>query len=396
MRKLTFLPLAALLLTSASLVSITPASASRHHHATPCAFKSVGKYCLGPGETLHSTTLPGANLTGVNLTGDELNGSNFANANLTGAILTGVNLRYVKLVGARLNGVTSGHIKGRPSNMPTGWVLTKGYFVGPGANLKGAILKNANLDGANLSGANLTGATLSGVTSGGIIGAPKALPTGWILRNGYLLGPGVNLTNDDFAGANFAGANLSGAVFTNMTLNGAHLAGANLTGIISGGISGTPATLPPNWKLVNGYLIGPGADLSSSALRNQHLGGVNLAGAQLSGADLTGVTSGGIVGKPASLPQYWTLSDGYLLGPKANLTNADLHGVDLAGADLRYATLTGVSSGAITGNPAQLPTDWTIVNGYLVGPGANLANAQLQNQTSLVLTPRQTRSPTPT
>jgi uncharacterized protein YjbI with pentapeptide repeats len=85
--------------------------------------------------------------------------------------------------------------------------------------------------------------------------------------------------------------------------------------------------LPTNWILVDGYLIGPGADLE----------GADLTGANLTSADLTGVTSGLISNPPASLPTNWILVDGYLIGPGADLTDAELNG-----ADLRDADLTGV------------------------------------------------------
>jgi uncharacterized protein YjbI with pentapeptide repeats len=46
-----------------------------------------------------------------------------------------------------------------------------------------------NLTGANLTNANLTGVALNGVISGGIIGTPAALPSGWTLVGGVLIGP---------------------------------------------------------------------------------------------------------------------------------------------------------------------------------------------------------------
>jgi len=79
-----------------------------------------------------------------------------------------------------------------------------------------------------------------------------------------------------------------------------------------------------------------------------------------------------------------------LHGPvSGNLTDSNLEGVDLINATLNTATLTGanlssailagVSSGGITGTPVALPVQWSLVNGYLVGAGANLTNANLAN-----------------
>ena len=107
--------------------------------------------------------------------------------------------------------------------------------------------------------------------------------------------------------------------------------------------------------LANGYLIGPGANLSN---------------ADLTTANLVGVRSGGVTGTPA-LPTDWKLIGGFLIGPGANLSNATLSGFDLTGTSLLGANLTGVRSGAISGTPA-LPADWRLMGGYLFGPHANL------------------------
>ena len=117
-----------------------------------------------------------------------------------------------------------------------------------------------------------------------------------------------------------------------------------LTNVKSGGITGDGSTtLPTNWQLIEGYLIGPGADLTDANLSGVDLSGANLSGADLSGADLTNATlssvkSGGITGTPSHLPTNWQLIDGYLIGPGADLTDADLSGVDLSGVDLSGAT----------------------------------------------------------
>ena len=210
---------------------------------------------------------------------------------------------------------------------------------------------------------------------------------------------------------------------------GANLNNAVLTDVRSGGINGSPIALPSNWQLASGYLIGPGADLSSAILSYENLTdanltgatlngarlvGANLTGANLAGADLgietwtnwktvltganlTDVISGGITGSPSALPDNWQLASGYLIGPRAyldganltganlsdvNLANANLHkaaldDADLGGANLTDANLSGVSSGGITGNPGSLPATWQLISGYLIGPGANLGGADL-------------------
>ena len=84
---------------------------------------------------------------------------------MTDADLTGADLSGVDLSGATLTNVKSGGITGDGSTtLPTNWQLIEGYLIGPGADLTDAFLTYENLDGAVLSGANLTGANL-GVTT---------------------------------------------------------------------------------------------------------------------------------------------------------------------------------------------------------------------------------------
>jgi uncharacterized protein YjbI with pentapeptide repeats len=100
----------------------------------------------------------------------------------------------------------------------------------------------------------MNGATLSGVVSGSVTGVPL-LPTGWIMAAGFMVGPDANL----------AQANLSNTDLSNTDLQGTILTGANLSGVTSGSITGSP-TLPENWSVVLGYLVGPYADLSNANL----------------------------------------------------------------------------------------------------------------------------------
>lgn len=55
------------------------------------------------------------------------------------------------------------------------------------------------------------------------------------------------------------------------------------------------------------------ANLTAASLRATLLRGCVVKKTKLADADLTGVTSGGLVGTPASLPAGWTLTDGFLV-----------------------------------------------------------------------------------
>ncbi len=278
------------------------------------------------------------------------------------------------LSGLDLDDVTSGGVTGTPV-LPTNWILAGGYLVGP----------HANLAAASLGTANLSAADLSAVSSGGVTGTP-VLPANWTLVQGYLIGPGASLEGANLAGANLTGVDLDNAVdLTLSDLNNADLHGANLTN----------------------------ANLMSAVMNGADFSDANLDGASLSGGSLLGASSGGIAGTPASLPPNWQLWHGYLIGSEANLTGADLTGLDLSnsttddglnltGANLTNANFSGAflastvftnatvtntnladavlefsRSGGISGIPAALPASWSLVQGYLVGPFDFLQNASL-------------------
>lgn len=226
-------------------------------------------------------------------------------------------------------------------------------------------LHEADLTGTTLTGSDLAGANLDGASSGLITGAPGELATDWSLVDGYLIGPEADLNGADLGGANLSGDDLSSVNLTAADLAGADLSttdlgGAVLTGALSGGVSGTPIALPDDWSLVDGYLVGPGADLVDANLAR-----ADLDGADLSAADLNGVSSGGINGTPAALPSGWSLIDSYLIGPGANLVDAelrfanlsgaDLSGADLSNADLNDADLSGADLAAVVWSDTICP-----------------------------------------
>lgn len=220
-----------------------------------------------------------------------------------------------------------------------------------GCDLSGADLSGADLYSANLSTANLAGANLNG----------------------------ANLTLAILSSSDLTGADLTNAKLNAAFLDGTIFAGATLTGVSSGSVEGTPASLPASWILVNGCLVGPGAQL-----RKVSFGSSDLSGADLSGADLTSASfdSANLTGADLSdanltlITMSGTdLTDANLSG--ANLTDGSMGGVTLTGAMLTGATLTGFGGFGIAGTPTGLPGNWNLIAGYLVGPGANLSHADL-------------------
>ena len=107
------------------------------------------------------------------------------------------------------------------------------------------------------------------------------------------MGPGADLTRADLAGADLTKLDLTGVDLWTTNQDGADLTRSNLTNILSGpkpGIKGIP-TLPSEWKLISGFLFGPGTNLLMEILPDGlDLTGVNLTDVNLTGTDLTGVT----------------------------------------------------------------------------------------------------------
>ena len=275
--------------------------------AQNCSY--VGAYANLQGCNLSFAVLTGRDLTGANLTGADLYDVSLQGANLTNANLTSADLEYVSLSGASLQGarlagadvahLTSGGVTGTPASLPTGWGIGGGYLMGPGVNLSfadlsGAVLPAADLTGASFYDANLSGATLSAPTT-------------------------------------FASTDLEYATLSGTHLQGANLAGTDLAHITSGGVTGTPASLPTGWGIGGGYLMGPGVGLSFTDLSGvgsfpaADLTAADFYDSDLSGGDLTSVTS--LEGADLAY---------------ADLSGANLTGEDLTGATLAYATLAGV------------------------------------------------------
>jgi len=181
---------------------------------------------------------------------------------------------------------------------------------------------------------------------------------------------GKNLTNVNFSNASLTNADLSYSYLVGANLTSSDLSSANLTGVISGSISGNP-TLPTNWKLINGYLTGPyanliGANLTSTNLTSANLTGANLTGANLTGANLTSASLTGVYLYSANL------SGANLTG--ANLTGAKLFSANLSGANLTSANLSGANFTNITGVPILSP-GWLLINGSIVyNPSISISN----------------------
>jgi uncharacterized protein YjbI with pentapeptide repeats len=280
-------------------------------------------------------------------------------------------------------------------------------YVGPYANLQGCSLFNQDLTGDNLSYANMTGADLtqatvdgvdfndtqlSGVTidyllqNGTITGTPASLPSGGVLVNGYILGPGIYLTGVQSAalsGVDFTGTglslahavvqsdNFSGDTFPASTdFDGANMVGDDLTGasLVGADLSGI-ATSSLDYLSLSGADL-ENADLSGINLLQDNVEGTNLTNTDLSGASMNGlVQDGTVTGVPASLPSGTLLVGGWFVGPYQYLQGVP--GTVLANTDF--------SSTGLELNNAIVQSD--DLNGDTFAPGTDFSSSSLAGTT---------------
>ena len=440
---------------------VIPGTVSGSPVGLPSGWTLMRGYFVGPGAWLPNAYLQGCDLRSASLKGAILVGADLGGCDLRGADLRSAGLRFslfgdgktftlpdgtavsmvanldgAKLAGANLSRALTGVVRGIPDSLPAGWIAHQwpddarySSLIGPGANLTDA----------DISGLDLSAVDLSGVSSVNLSGTPRALPLGWTLRGGMLLGPNVDLRASALAALDLNGVDLSGAL-----IDGADLAGAKLAGLIGepqlrsgpGGrlpvvIRGRPASVPDSWTVlcddwkkgakVNYCLvIGSSASLdlpaildralaaqaedkavesdlwtsaviqrilNSAKLRDRDLARSNLEKASLENADLSGsdlsssnmaeVDAGGTAVPVDTGATGASAHSAAATARGAKLFGANLAKVNLKGAKLKYAGLARVSSGGITGQPKTLPSGWKLTVGYLVGPKANLANANL-------------------
>jgi uncharacterized protein YjbI with pentapeptide repeats len=244
----------------------------------------------------------------------------------------------VRAENAEGKGSPSAPVKAIPSN------LQDCAYIGPYANLQDCDLSDADLTSANLTNSNLSDADLNE----------------------------ANLSEVDMTRANLTDANLAEAALTD-----AALASADLAGVSSGGIVGTPSSLPSDWTLAASYLIGPDANLANADLSDIDLNGNNtsLESADLANANLTGASLTNMPFDHANLTDA-DLSDGDFNGD--NMSYAELTGINVTNADF-VVGLTGVTSGGIVGTPSELSSYDSLIDGYIIGPYVKLTDANLSN-----------------
>jgi uncharacterized protein YjbI with pentapeptide repeats/outer membrane protein assembly factor BamB len=334
------------------------------------------------GADLHGSFMYSDNLTNADLQGADLAGANMSASVLTDADLASANVDGTTMTQALFSGVHSGAVTGQPSLPPT-YVLRGGYIFGPEVDLAGATLAGIDLTWLQLNGANLTGDMLAGADLQGTDISGATL-TGVSLR-------GTNLEYASVSNDDLTAVDLTGALFYYTGLSGDDLHGRNFAGILFTDCAFVGSDLSgANFRGADlGVANLTGTNLNGANLTGAQLEDSTLSGATLAGATLTGVTSGFITGLPASVPADWEVRSGYLIGPRANLAGAGLKQAMLFNADLAGANLMGANLASADAAAADF-TGATLTGASLVG--ADLAGAELTSTGEITLRVTWTRA----
>ncbi len=337
----------AVLLLVAGAVAAVPASAAPRAATVTCPAvdPATGAVTPAPAASVDwsGCDLAGANLTSASLLLADLSDATLTSANLTKADFDGADLSGANLTKANLTNVWLGSTNSTGANF-TGAAGAGAYFTS--ADLTGADFSGVKLSGdvmvfATLTSAKFARADLDHADLTGVSAAKADLTNANLSYASIASTPG-GLTGNPSYGM-FNGADLAGANLAHANVAGAGLAGANLTGVKSGALSGVAASLPANFSETDGYLVGPYANLAGTNLAgafavNDSFAHVNLTKASLAGADLASADFG-----------------------SANLTGVSLKGANLTGAELTAtnATLRNVAWSAATTCPNGHPASAT-------------------------------------
>ncbi|MDA7665757.1 pentapeptide repeat-containing protein, partial [Verrucomicrobia bacterium] len=161
----------------------------------------------------------------------------------------------------------------------------------------------------------------------------------------------VNFPNANFAGSNLEGANLSYANLPEANFTATNLKGANLK--TTQLYRGTLINANLDGADLSGAYLGEG-NLSNANFNNAILLGTDLVNANLSQTDLlnaqlVGIYAGGNIGNPINIPVEFRMLRGNLIGPgvgfyvPVDLSGLDLSGMDLSGSEFERPDFSGAN-----------------------------------------------------
>ena len=232
------------------------------------------------------------------------------------------------------------------------------------AVLTGALVVPEDIDGANFTRASLEGATLG--ANGRVVLDHADLTDAIVKYVSIVSAVGVDLSGASVSSIllQYPGASLADAV-----VEGTSFQWVDLGGVSSGGVSGEPAVLPEGFVIVDGYFVGRGADLRNAALAGSDLSSATMYELDASGADFTDATFGSAAFA-------------------SNFTGALFDRADASGSNLASSSFGGVSAISTDFSGANLrSTDWDAA--WVIGvdfTGADLFRARFTDAVLLLNT----------
>ncbi|MBJ64803.1 MAG: hypothetical protein CMB55_08435 [Euryarchaeota archaeon] len=187
------------------------------------------------------------------------------------------------------------------------------------------------------------------------------------------------MTNHNFQNVEAVGVDFSEAYIYMSDFSDSNLEGADFDQAIIGGTN-----------VAGSSLIG--ATFNESQINNLYGNSVDMRDVDLSSASLRYVGLLDLEACPSSLPVQWECIKQNLLGPTAQLFDADLSNIDfgnanltesaliganLSNSNLENATLTSIFGSRVESCPMTTPSDWSCVKNNLIGPSVNLRNVDL-------------------
>ena len=254
-------------------------------------YKLVNGYIIGPYVNIVGADLSGEDLSSVDfywiktgnniadnstifpnnyaIYGNENNGTTTGvvvgpNMILIQADITGFDLSTADLTGIR-SGLTIGD---NTTILPSGYKLEGQYILGPNVDLQ-----QTDLTGLDLTNIDLTSCKFQNTkcTGGVISDQTTTLPSGYLILDGFLVGPSINISDTDFnsLALDFSSADLTGLRTNNLT---------NYENV----------TWAVGYSIVSDILLGPSISLVNDiVITGQTIDSINFGGSNLTSAEFT-------------------------------------------------------------------------------------------------------------
>ena len=202
--------------------------------------------------------------------GREVNGQTLGSVVGPDVVLIQAELEDLDLSEANLSGIRSGETRTNDNTvLPTGYKAVGGYVLGPYVSLQQVNLTNLDLTGVDFTGSIFKNTKVEGTV---ISDETTIIPEGYVVSEGYLIGPHINISGIDFASTPV------------------DFSQADLTEVRSGNMQNYEnVTFPSGYSITtSGFLIGPQLSLVNSILfDSETFSNVDFTGTDLTSANLT-------------------------------------------------------------------------------------------------------------